>query len=242
MTPLTGPRIRVYTADIAPLREKGLFARAYSAVSPRRREKTDRLRFESDKCLSLGAELLLMRACRDLGIAYEAETVTESTYKKPAFASGRVAFNLSHSGTKVLCAAADVPVGCDTERIGDADPQIAERFFFKDERLALSAAASEAERRALFYRLWTLKESFMKCTGLGFYLPLDSFCVLTDGPSVTVRQQVDGACYRFFERHPGDGYAYAVCVRLPDEHAPCPAPVWEQAVLSEALPADTAEK
>ena len=34
----------------------------------------------------------------------------------------------------------------------------------------------EHKRCEEFYRLWTLKESFMKVTGLGMKLPLDSFC------------------------------------------------------------------
>ncbi|MBO6268186.1 MAG: 4-phosphopantetheinyl transferase family protein, partial [Clostridium sp.] len=63
----------------------------------------------------------------------------------------------------------------------------------------------------LFFRFWTLKESFMKATGLGFRLPLDAFSIIPGPEGVTLRQQVDSRQYYFREYDLQDGYRYALC-------------------------------
>lgn len=241
MTRGPGPRICIYTADTEPLCDAALFQDAYGAVSPERRAKTDKLRFEADKRLSLGAELLLMRACRDFGIRYEAERITENAYQKPGFASGAAEFNLSHSGTKVMCVMSEIPVGCDTEKLGNADTEIAKRFFHAEEYAALLAEKTDGVRRDLFFRLWTLKESYIKCIGRGFCLPLNEFCVSVTPAGATLVRSVDGSGCRFFEHDPGDGYKYACCARLPEPDAPCPEPVWQRLVCCKAFLNDLRE-
>lgn len=213
------PLTRVYTADIAALEEEAAFDAAYHAVSQTRREKTDKLCFRKGKCLSLGVELLLMRACRDAGVDYARERIVTDALSKPVFASCPLQFNLSHSGQRVMCALSAFPVGCDVEKTGPAGPEIANRFFHKDEILALNACETPEARADMFYRLWTLKESFIKCTGQGLRTPLSTFCVSLrpDGPILS--QVEDAALYHLREFDRGDGYRYALCVRLPDDAA-----------------------
>lgn len=86
-------------------------------------------------------------------------------------------FNLSHSEDQALLAVATgAEVGVDVERLsarvaGDA---IARRFFHPDECAALERAAP-AERTAHFFRLWTLKEAYVKARGGGLSIPLSEF-------------------------------------------------------------------
>ena len=61
-------RAVLYAADVSVLSEPQLYAAAYTAVSPARREKTDRYYFAQDRYLSLGAELLLYHALREAEI------------------------------------------------------------------------------------------------------------------------------------------------------------------------------
>lgn len=55
--------------------------------------------------------------------------------------------------------------------------EMARRFFSREEYLAVKAAESPSECIRTFYRCWTLKESYMKATGLGLSLAPDSFSV-----------------------------------------------------------------
>ncbi len=206
--------INVYTANISPLEDDILFEKAYRLVSERRREKTDRMAQRKDKMLSLGAECLLICACRNFGVDYGNEEIVLDEYSKPTFADNPLFFNLSHSESRVMCVMADTEAGCDTEKIGRADIKIAKRFFSEEEYRMIEKCKTEEEKKDLFYRLWVLKESFMKCTGLGFHIPLDSFSVIPGEP-VKIKQSVDGSRYGFTEYETADGYKYAVCVKEP---------------------------
>lgn len=209
----------IYVADVSPLENEELFNSLYSAVSEERRGKTDRMRREKDKRLSLGAEYLLMRLCRDCGIDYGKIKTFTNEYSKPDFADCRFHFNISHSGSKVMCAVSPFEVGCDTEKMCRRERDTAKRFFTDEECRIIGEYASPDEKDRAFFRLWTLKESFMKCTGFGFHLPLNAFSVdIRDNP-VSVKQSVDNAKYIFSERDFTDGYAYSLCLKLPEELA-----------------------
>lgn len=205
--------IRVYLADTAPLAQDGLFARLYRTLPPERRQKIDGFRFRRDKNLSLGAGVLLYHALARAGVA--APRFTRGPQGKPALAGRQdLHFNLSHGGQRVLCAVSDRPVGCDVEPVTEMDPEIARRFFAPGE-YAYLLGAEPARRQETFFRLWTLKESFVKATGLGMALPLEAFWVDLAASPVTVRQ---GGCpgpWYFREYDAGAGYRCAVCGRTP---------------------------
>lgn len=203
-------QIKVYTADVSELENTELFMCLYSRVTPDRRAKTDRMVFGKDRRLSLGAGVLLEAALAAEGVT-DLSMTTEHN-KKPRLAHlDDIKFNISHSGTKVMCAVSDHDIGCDVEQIVDIDMEIAKRFFFAEEYEALMKCTCRESRNDLFFRYWTLKESFMKATGLGFELALDSFCIMLDSADISVRQNVDGRRYFFREYLLNDGYKYAVC-------------------------------
>lgn len=202
--------IEVYMADVSPLMDTGRFRRLYDRVSAGRKEKTDRMKFMKDKCLSLGAGALLESALAAEGI-HDFTMATTQNAKPCLLHYPDVHFNLSHSGTKVMCAVSDAEIGCDVEEVNEISMEIARRFFFAEEYAALMHCTGDESRQDLFFRYWTLKESFMKATGLGFRLSLDQFCILLDGSMIAVRQSVDTRSYYFREFSLDDGYKYAVC-------------------------------
>lgn len=87
-------------------------------------------------------------------------------------------FSLAHTAGLVAVAAAPPhagPLGLDVEAAGrPVDLALARRFFAQSEADALFALP-QADRARRFFALWTLKESFLKATGLGLALPLDAF-------------------------------------------------------------------
>ncbi len=199
----------LFAADVTPLQDTGLYQLAYAAASPSRREKVDRFRFEKDKRLSLGAEALLRHALRSMGYSPGCTDFTYGPQNKPYLKNGSGYFNLSHAGIWAICAVAGCEIGCDVEQLAPIDLKLAEQFH-PEECADIYRQPTEDLQLDLFYRTWTLKESFMKATGLGMTLPLNAFRILC-GKTVSVIHAVDTVDYRFREFSDLPGYSCALC-------------------------------
>jgi 4'-phosphopantetheinyl transferase len=82
-----------------------------------------------------------------------------------------------------LIAVAAADVGIDIERPDTRGVDVdafATRFFAPDETAALRQLAGRRKLR-MFFRLWTLKEAFVKALGGGLRIPLDAFAVSVEG-------------------------------------------------------------
>ena len=149
--------------------------KAYPLVSPDRQKKIDFYRFEKDKKLSAGAYLLLKKMLSD-------ENITNPLFKVGKYGKAYISnkdnihFNLSHSGKMVLCAISDKEVGADIEYNDSAiDLNIAKNYFYNSEYDNIMNAKNPSDE---FFRYWVLKESYMKYTGLGMNLKLNSFEII----------------------------------------------------------------
>ena len=146
--------------------------KAYSSVSKDRQDKIDFYRFEKDKKLSAGAYLLLKKLLSE-------ENITNPLFKTEKYGKAYISnfenvyFNLSHSGKMVLCAISDREVGVDIEYSDpEIDLNIAKLYFYNGEYESIMNSQNPADE---FFKYWVLKESYMKYTGLGMNLKLDSF-------------------------------------------------------------------
>lgn len=175
----------IYIVDTSFLCDAEVFRARYSSASDARRAKIDALRSEQEKRLSLGVWLLLEYALRNRGIASPRLAYGEAG--KPYLAEHPDVFmSLSHSGDRVMCALSSGEVGCDVQEIGSMDPAMAKRYFHPKE-IELLRAATDAERQALFYRIWTAKESYVKALGSGISRGMRDFYVDFGGGMPCVR-------------------------------------------------------
>lgn len=199
----------LYAFDVSPFKEEDLFSAALRAISPERKAKADRLLSPEKKMLSVGAALLLDYA---LGKSGEKApfAIRLGENGKPFLENGKTHFSLSHSGKWAICAVSEHEIGCDVEKIAEANLLLAKRFFTEKESAEILSRQTEEERNALFFRYWTLKESFQKATGLGFALPMKSF-EIEPGERISLTQSVDRRQYCFREYPDLSGYACSVC-------------------------------
>jgi len=209
-------RTKLYLASVAPLSDEAAFSRLLQTVMEARREKVLRCRDAGGKRLLLGAGMLLEKALAAEGLT--ASDYAETPEGKPFLPSlPDFRFSLSHSGETVLCAVSERELGCDVERVRNFDLRLAERFFHPEESAYLSALP-EGERQAAFFRLWTLKESYMKARGLGFALPMSAFAISFDG-GIRASGADDGRDWRFLSFREGDSFA-ALCAEDADRDVP----------------------
>ena len=156
----------------------GEFSPFTEFVSEKRRKKIDRFYFEKDKLLSLFAGLLV-RFCiiRKYNIPNSEIEFNFGTHGKPYLSNAEnYNFSLSHSGKCVAFAESDFPVGIDVEQVKDFDSDIAKRYFSENERKYIE---NSSDFNRAFAEIWTSKESYIKMTGDGLSVPLDSFCTVS---------------------------------------------------------------
>ena len=203
----------LYMADCRSLADPAVRERLLPLVSAERRHTIARLRFDKDRQLSLAAGLLLRHATREAGFDPAPEELRRDGYQKLYWPRHpELQFNLSHSENLALCVVSDCPAGCDIQHCGEVKPGLARRFFHPAEAEALKKIEDTEKRKQEFFRLWALKESYMKCTGLGFSLALDSFAILTEPSPPRLSCAPDADAFRFFEWVSED-YRIACCLK-----------------------------
>lgn len=78
-------------------------------------------------------------------------------------------FNVSHSGPFAFCGLGSSPLGVDIEQMRPCRRGLARRIMSDGE---YEAYLSCADKEGRLFALWTLKESYCKCTGEGLAVPL----------------------------------------------------------------------
>src|SRR5699024_4022418 len=132
--------------------------------------------------------------------------------------SERLFFNISHTRGCVACLVGRRPlIGVDVEsRDRRTAADLGERLFAPAE-VALLRHPDEQERWDRFFRIWTLKEAYLKGTGIGLRMPLASFAFSLDPPRVRFEPEVDDDpdAWHFEQRLLPGGFIAAVGQREP---------------------------
>ena len=198
--------VKVYIEDVSNLPDPLECPEVLTGLPDERIQKTLRYRQLKDRKQSLGAGLLLKKCLNEYNI--NIDDIRYGRHGKPELEG--IYFNLSHSCDMVVCVVSDRSVGCDIEKIRDIDPGLADRFFTKNEIQYLEQFHGD-EKRDEFYRLWTMKESYMKMTGEGMSLSLNRFEFrITDD----IKVYRDGSLYDcHIKEYEIPGYKLTVCAK-----------------------------
>ena len=129
-------------------------------LSEKRREKFNKLKKKRDKENCVASYLLLKKALKDFGIE-NFEIVIGENGKPFLKDNGNTFFNISHTASGVAVVADEKPVGIDIQDILEAKNAVIERCFSEREKEIISSSPSPEKD---FTRLWTLKESAVKCS------------------------------------------------------------------------------
>ena len=212
---------RVYTGDISRLFEdRELYERYFEDLSSYRRDKAERYKNHNDRCRSVGAGILLKTALMDCGLS-------EKDVKYGIIGNGKpviegfpgIYFNLSHSKDRVMCIVSNRAVGCDVEQVrdkGELGRRISKRFFSREEQEYVEKAGLKGKDRyaEAFFTIWTLKESYIKCTGEGLGRAMEGFSVIQTPDGFGVKEDRGVNLKLLTGEDPEDlSYRYAVCIK-----------------------------
>lgn len=206
----------LYALNVKDNREFIMSDAAAAMVSGERLARSRAFRHLSDFLLSMGGELLCRALIRDkLKLRNGEINFARTHYGKP-FLAGREGFffNVSHSGDIVLCAIAGREIGCDCELISAGNKIEDIDIVYAPGELEKIRKLHGPEKTAFCHRVWALKESYLKCAGIGLNeepRTLETFLDDADGPPSIARNgrklDVSLKLYDAIE-----GYAAAICL------------------------------
>jgi 4'-phosphopantetheinyl transferase len=195
--------VKIWTMALDTIPEP-LWLRLFAILDPAERERSQRFVFERHRRQYMAAHALtrvVLTAAGGGAMAPADWRFETGIHGKPRIAGAKGPyFNLSHCEGAVACAVShETEVGVDVEFLNRQAPtEIAETHFADGERVWLLQQAEEL-RSIGFFRLWTLKEAFIKATGQGLSQRLGDFAFAFEPLRVTFADPAlgDAATWRF---------------------------------------------
>lgn len=195
---------------------------ASSFLSAEEKERAERFKFQKDYKLYTAGKIMARKIIGSyFDVKPEKVRFRIDEYDRPHLQypeKGNFDFNISHSGDFVVLAISDSRVGIDVERIKPIDLNIAEDCFHEKERVYLQSDQGRLFEN--FYKIWTLKESFIKAIGEGLSCPLKNFYFEFKGNEIKHRIMEHESIWQFrlydFDRN----YKLSLCLdgnQFPDK-------------------------
>ncbi len=225
-------RAEVWFSRPEEINDKSLLEKYKSFLSPEELEKYKRFRFDKDRHTYLIAHALLRVMlskyinCTPCKISF-----MENEYGKPeilhensggfgSIAGSPIKFNLSHTSNLVACVVTSAQsCGIDVEAIKNMGNtlELAENFFSSKEIMDLELIKDAKNADEYFFKLWTLKESYIKAKGIGLSLPLDLFAFrVGNGGNISIEfsDSLDdfASLWQFDLKHLGENHYIAVSI------------------------------
>lgn len=182
-------------------------------------KKAERIIHEESRIQSIVAGRLLDMAVADYLAVDIADVIWPEDYDENSRmyidkeSGKKLLFNITHAGELVAVAVAESCVGLDIECKDDKDFHVTERMFAPEDREYILGNQNR------FRDVWTIKESFLKCTGEGIVVPLNSFTVDYEGifkkplKVISKGHEMKDDYYVMTERIVDGSYSFSVCMQ-----------------------------
>lgn len=137
-------------------------------------------------------------------------------YGKPYLSNHpNIQFNISHCSAGVTCALADVPVGVDMEMRFGWKEKLAQRMCHPEEFAWLMQLDAIKEREQQLNRIWSRKESWLKCLGIGLRRDLRE-CKVTGTVMTECERAAFARQWQFWE-HQNERFTLVLCRQRPQK-------------------------
>ena len=169
---------------------------------------------------------LLSRGLEELyGIHISADDInrhlTREEHGKPRLTDDpNIHFNITHCPGLVACAFHSGPVGVDAELPGYFPPILIKRALSESEKAILTANGTTPElEQEWFYRLWTLKEAYVKKTGQGVDTDLTAFSFSFQGSGENMEVSCSDTSVSCYQVQMEQGHILSLCRDMPEKTA-----------------------
>ena len=191
-------------------------------LSPYRRAKLERFasggteaaaaRRSNNYDLCLAAGLVTDIGLKDYGLREKDMKYGTASGGKPIFLNHpEIRFNISHAGHYAVAAFSDeYEPGIDIEDCRRISNRIIFSIFGEEERRLIMEAPDEEKRMRMFGRIWTVREAFVKATGLGLATPRDAYSTVMKEGRLAISQKVCDGDFGTRELSPIGDYCISV--------------------------------
>lgn len=207
--------VNVYAANIEEF-DSEFFKTNYKKISLKRQQKVVKYKNTDDKKRAILAELLLITSLNLNGVKLKPGSLNQiqfNEFDKPHLTGIRKQFNISHSGKYVVSAVSDCDVGVDVQKFEQKDIENLSRNFFSQNEHSDIIKTPPYKRTALFYDIWTAKESYLKNKGTGLNTNLNSFSIKIKNRCAYIEND-RRYFFKYYDINPN--YSLCVCSKTND--------------------------
>lgn len=182
-------------------------------ISKTRKTKSEKYIFDKDKIRCVLGEVMLRYILeKHFKCENQKIEIAHTEYGKPILKNKKnLFFSFSHSGEWAICAVGNKNLGIDVERIEEINIMDIYSIFSLSEQKWLDMFES-SRKIQMFYKLWTLKESFVKYNGMGLGYSFDSFSFkLTNSEILLFENNIPNRSVSFLSNKIDDKHWYALC-------------------------------
>lgn len=151
----------LYCDDVSSMTDEQ-FDLLFNLMPTARQEKVKRYAKTEDKQLGVAAFALLCYALNLYGYKIGDYELSKNENGKPYFKNLPLNFNISHTENAVACAVSQTDIGVDIQKKNVEYSRVMHRVCCKNEIDLILSSKNPTED---FVKLWTLKESYVKCIG-----------------------------------------------------------------------------
>ncbi|REC46645.1 4'-phosphopantetheinyl transferase family protein [Chryseobacterium pennipullorum] len=181
--------MHIYCIDINNLLDEAEFNGLIQYVSPDKKAKIQRFRKSIDAVRSLLGDLIIRTIlCRHYGLTNDEIYYEYQEFGKPYLPHhSHLHFNISHSGDWVVGVVSKNPAGVDIEKIAEVKENLTS-WSLTTEEYQQFQKLNKTERTLFFFKLWTLKESYVKATGTGLSEGLNTLEITMDNENIMMKK------------------------------------------------------
>lgn len=165
---------------------------------------------------------------KEYGISLNEYSLGKKELGKPYLITHpNIYFNISHCEGMIFCGLYDKELGIDIEKIRPFSEKIVSKVLTAQEQEILFSVDNQQE---VFFRFWTLKESYIKAIGKGLSFPLHQveFCWNKQGKVLCNQHNV-----LFLQKKWQTDYIVSICIRTNNtkEQEEMEEWTWKKAIL-----------
>jgi len=205
---------RIYLIKIPKSPQKDLIKKGLLCLTEEENARFFKFKNTKDSLLYLTGRYFIKKIISEkIKTPIEKIIIKTTKFGRPILSKPKIKnfnFNISHSGDYVAVAISNKKIGVDIEKIKPIEMEIVKNYFAPEELKFIQK--NKKNQLINFYKIWTLKESYIKAIGRGLSSPLKSFYFEINKNRIKINLKKKKPSYWHFKTYMlNEDYCLAIC-------------------------------